>query len=145
MGLTNRGFTLTEVLIALAITGFLTLTTFPFLLRLYDYLKLNQALMVLEADLHYVRNFNMVPRENERMTLRIFHEENRYVLLVGDVVQDERVLPRNISILGANPTTNIRFNEAGNLGMGRTLHVESNYYSRRVVFAVGIGGFEIRK
>ena len=141
----ERGFTLIEALISLAIVSIFTLISYSFILNLYDYTRLNQILRKFQADLHYVRDFNMMPIQGEeRMTLRIYHNEDRYVILVGNRVREVRDFPRNISIPHQNSVTNITFNSRGNLGMGRTLLIRSREHERRVVFSVGMGGFDVR-
>ena len=141
----ERGFTLIEALISLAILGIVSLTSFNFVINLHDYIRLNNALAVFQADLHYARDFNMMSLNNsERMVIRIYHNEDRYVVLIGDTVFNERELPINISIPHQNNISNISFNNHGNLGAGRTLVFSSRYHERRVVFSVGAGGFDVR-
>ena len=102
-------------------------------------------LTVFQADLHYARDFNMMDLgESEKMTIRIYHNENRYVILVNYVQQRERKLPNNISIPHQSDVSDISFNEHGNLGAGRTFVFSSRYHERRVVFSVGVGGFDVR-
>jgi len=78
------------------------------------------------------------------MVIRIYHDENRYVILVGDAVRNERELPTNVSIPHQNNVSQISFNHRGNLGAGRTLVFSSRYHERRVVFSIGVGGFDVR-
>ena len=145
--LNQVGFTLIEALISLVITGILSLVTFPMILRLYDYHHLNQALAVLQADLHYVRDFNMGGSySNNSMSLIIYAQENRYELRMNSQqkVHTERILPKNVEMPLLYPVTEITFNTQGNLSLGQTLLVRSKYYSRYVVFSIGSGGFDIR-
>ena len=142
----ERGFTLIEALISLIIVTIFTLVSYPFVISLYDYFQLNQVLTTLQADLHRVRDFNMMPlQEEEQMTLRIYHQENRYVILVGNQVQELRHFPGNVTMPHQNAISNITFNSQGNLGMGRTMIVRSREHERRVVFSVGMGGFDVRE
>lgn len=139
------GFTLIEALISLVILSMVSLVSFTFILNLHDYIRLNRVLSVFQADLHYARDFNMMQLDGDaQMVIRIYHHENRYVILMGDVVQNERKLPNPISIPHQNTISNIRFNERGNLGVGRTFVFLSRYYERSVVFSVGAGGFDVR-
>ena len=141
----ERGFTLIEALVSLVILSIMSLVSFTFVLNLHDYIRLNNVLTVFQADLHYARDFNMMQLEDSRrMTIRIYHNENRYVILIDNVQQNERELPNNISIPSPNITSEISFNERGNLGAGRTLVFSSRYHERRVVFSVGAGGFDVR-
>jgi len=140
-----RGFTLIEALISLVILSVISLVSFTFVLNLHDYIRLNRVLSVFQADLHHARDFNMMQLyESERMIIRIYHNENRYVVLIGNIVQNERELPNHISIPHQNAISNISFNERGNLGAGRTFVFSSRYHERRVVFSVGAGGFDVR-
>jgi len=141
-----RGFTLIEALISLVILSIVSLVSFNFVLTLHDYIRLNNVLSVFQADLHYARDFNMMQlsSDEERMTIRIYHDEYRYVILVNDLIQNERKLPNNVSVPHENITSDITFNERGNLGVGRTLVFSSRYHERRVVFSVGVGGFDVR-
>jgi len=140
------GFTLVEALIALGITGILALGSFPFIVGLYDYVQLNQALTVFQSDLHGMRDFNMTLAGTKgRMSMRIYHDEDRYVVLVGGDLYRERKLPSRIRIVGNAPTSTISFNEAGNLGAGRTIVISGSEHERRVVFSIGIGGFDVRR
>jgi len=142
-----RGFTLIEALISLVILSFVSLISFNFVLNLHDYIRLNNVLLVFQADLHYARDFNMMQlsdSDSQRMVIRIYHQENRYEILIGDVVKNERELPNNIAIPHQFVTSDISFNERGNLGLGRTFVFTSRYHERRVVFSVGAGGFDVR-
>ena len=141
----EKGFTLIEALISLVILSIISLVSFAFVSNLHDYIRLNHVLSVFQADLHYARDFNMMQiNESERMMIRIYHSENRYVVLIGNVIHNERELPNNISIPHQNTISNISFNERGNLGAGRTLLFSSRYHDRRIVFSVGAGGFDVR-
>jgi len=142
----EKGFTLIEALLCLVILGIFTTLSVDFVLRLTDYIRLNSALSVFQDDLHYSRVFNMLrSSESGRMSIRILHENNRYEILVNDVVQKERELPRGIRIPSANQVSTLSFNERGNLGQGRTLVFASNYRQRQVVFSIGVGGFDVRE
>ena len=141
----EKGFTLIEALISLVIASIVSLASFTFVLNLTDYIRLNQVLATFQADLHHARDFNMMQLDGlERMIIRIHHDENRYVILIGNDIQNERVLPTHISIPHQNSISNISFNERGNLGVGRTFVFSSRYHERRVVFSVGAGGFDVR-
>jgi len=141
----ERGFTLIEALISLVIVATLSLISYPFVVNLYDYIRLNQAITIFQADLHYVRGFNMMPlQDQQRMTLRIYHNEDRYVILIGDYIQSERNLPSRVTMPHDNATSDISFNRQGNLGQGKTLLVASQMNERSIVFSVGVGGFDVR-
>ena len=143
--LNEYAFTLIEALISLIIVGILSLFIYPFIINLYDYIALNRTITIFQSDLHYVRDFNMMSLDDsDRMVLRIYHDENRYVILISDVIYRERDLPNRITMPHDNAISNISFNHLGNLGMGRTFVVSSRYHERRVVFSIGIGGFEVR-
>jgi len=142
----ERGFTLIEALISLVIVAVFAFISYPFVISLYDYFQLNQMLTTFQADLHLVRDVNMMPLQGEEsMTLRIYHQENRYVVLVGNQMQASRDFPRNVTMPHQNIVSNITFNSQGNLGMGRTIVVRSREHERRVVFSVGVGGFDVRE
>jgi len=142
----ERGFTLVEALISLVIVATLSLISYPFIVNLYDYIRLNQAITTFQADLHYVRDFNMMPLQGEeRMTLRIYHNEDRYVILIGNNVMRERTLPNRVTMPHHHSISTISFNARGNLGEGRTLRMASRLNERRIVFSVGVGGFDVRK
>ena len=55
MILNQKGFTLIEALLALLITGTLSLISFPPLVKLYDGIKLNQAIALLQSDLTFAK------------------------------------------------------------------------------------------
>ena len=141
------GFTLVEALISLGITGILALGSFPFIVGLYDYIQLNQALTVFQTDLHYMRDFNMTSAATRgRMSIRIYHDEDRYIVLVGDEFYRERELPSRISTSAStdDSMSTIWFNNEGNIDQGRTIVVSGSEHEREVVFSIGIGGFDIR-
>ena len=141
----EKGFTLIEALVSLAVLSIVSLMSFTFVLNLHDYIRLNQVLSTFQADLHHARDFNMMQLNNDgRITIRIHHHENKYEVLINDVVATTRVFPTNISAPHQNAISNISFNERGNLGLGRTLIFTSRYHERRVVFSVGAGGFDVR-
>lgn len=142
----ERGFTLVEALISLVIVATFTLISSPFVISLYDYFQMNRVLTTFQADLHRVRDFNMMPLQGEeRLILRIYHQENRYVILAGNQVEESRDFPGHVTMPHQNRVSNISFNEQGNLGMGRTIVVQSREHERRVVFSVGMGGFDVRE
>lgn len=141
----ERGMTLVEALISLIIVSIVSMISYPFIVNLYDYILLNQAVITFQADLHYVRDFNMMPLgKDQRMTLQIHHHEDRYVILIGNDVQLERKLPNRVKMPHDDPISDISFNRQGNLGRGRTLRVASQMNERNVVFSAGVGGFDVR-
>lgn len=141
----EQGFTLVEALIALIIVATLSLISYPFIVNLNDYISLNRVITTFQADLHYVRDFNMMPlHRDQQMILRIHHHEDRYVILIGADIQLERALPRGITMPNERNISDISFNSQGNLGAGRTLQVVSQMNERQVVFSVGVGGFDVR-
>lgn len=139
------GFTLVEALISLIIVSILSLVSYPFIVNLYDYICLNQAIITFQSDLHYVRDFNMMPLAGDQpMTLQIHHHEDRYVILIGNGILLERDLPNRVTMPHVDSISEISFNRQGNLGQGRTLQVVSQTNQRDVVFSVGVGGFDVR-
>ena len=74
----QKGFTLIEALLAITITGMIYLISMPPLIKLYDYMKLNQAISTFQSDLYFVRESNML---SNPLTLRIYHKQNYYVIL----------------------------------------------------------------
>ena len=94
----QKGFTLVEALLALLITGVLFLLSFPPFLKLYDHIKLNQAIALLQSDLNYIRQANMMPLQGGAYTLRIYHKQNSYVLRQGGVDLQTRVFPTGVFI-----------------------------------------------
>jgi prepilin-type N-terminal cleavage/methylation domain-containing protein len=141
----ERGFTLVEALISLVIVSTLSFISYPFIVNLYDYIRLNQVLITFQVDLHYVRDFNLMPlTDPQQMTLRIYHNEDRYVILIGNDILLERKLPSSVTIPHNNHISNISFNRQGNLGVGRVIRVVSRSMERRIVFSVGVGGFDVR-
>lgn len=141
----EQGFTLVEALISLIIVAILSLVSYPFIVNLYDYICLNQAIITFQSDLHYVRDFNMMPLAgDQRMTLRIHHHEDRYVILIGNDILLERDLPNRVTMPHVDSISEISFNRQGNLGQGRTIQVVSQTNQRDVVFSVGVGGFDVR-
>lgn len=141
----DKGFTLIETLISLAIVATLSIASFPFVVQLFDYMQLNQVITVLQSDLHYLRDMNMMQLDDAPLRyIRIYHDEQRYVLIRGEEIEFERFFPSTIQIPHSQPISIIRFNSAGNLGQGRTLQIESNHHQRQFVFSVGMGGFDVR-
>jgi len=141
----EKGFTLVEALVSLVILSVVSLLSFTFVLNLHDYIRLNHVLSVFQADLHHARDFNMMQlNDSGRMTIRIYHDEHRYVILIGNTVENEREFPDHISVPHQNAISNISFNDRGNLGQGRTLVFSSRYHERHLVFSVGAGGFDVR-
>ena len=145
--LTENGFTLIETLIALIITGILTISTFPTLLRLYDFYQLNQVVSTLQSDLHYIRDHNMGPyKSSERLSIRIYAFENRYTVSFDPHGQTHlpRQLHQNITIPLTYPLMILTFTSQGTVSQGFTLPIRSKYYSKELVFSIGTGGFDIR-
>ena len=141
------GFTLIETIISLVITGILTLVSIPTILRLHDYHQLNQAVTVLQADLHYVRDFNMGPlKSDELLSIWIYSLENRYVVAIGPHgrVHIPRQLPKNVTIPLGSEIMTLTFSRQGSVSSGQSLTIRSKYYTKRLVFSIGTGGFDIR-
>jgi len=143
--LNNHGFTLTEALISLAITSILASFSLPSLSRFYDHFQINQAVAVLQSDLHRVRDHNMVPlASGQSKSLVIDHADNSYAIVKGDVAVASRRLPTRVTISG-DGATRISFTASGNISRAGTLTVASRYHTRRLVFSIGIGGFDVRE
>lgn len=145
MILNQKGFTLIEALLALLITGTLSLISFPPLVKLYDGIKLNQAIALLQSDLNYIRQANMMPFQGGTYTLRIYHKENKYALRQNGTNQQLRTLPQGISFPSVSTTlTDLAFNNLGHIGGGQTLLIKSKYQEKKIVFSIGTGGIDIR-
>jgi len=141
----EKGFTLTEGLISLFIISIVTTISFTFLIHIHDYLRLNQIMTMLTTDLHYIRDVNMIPMGQEtRVSLRFYPQEDKYVILSGNEIVKTRNFPNNINLINNTGSNTITFSEMGNLGQGRTLTFQSRFFTRLVVFSVGVGGFEVR-
>ena len=143
----SKGFTLIEALIALSITGSLILISSFSLIRLYDYLNLNQSLAVLQDDLAYTRQYNMLTHQNNnRMILQIYHDKGYYHLVKGNQAEAfiHRPLPPRVKIESAYPVSEIHFNNLGHISKGQTFSVKTPSFSKEIVFSIGIGGIDIR-
>ena len=79
MILNQKGFTLIEALLALLITGTLSLISFPPLVKLYDGIKLNQAIALLQSDLNYIRQANMMPFHKTEPTSNSGHSLKEFL------------------------------------------------------------------
>lgn len=142
MSLNQKGFTLIETLIAITITGMIYLVSIPPFIKLYDYMKLNQAISTFQSDLYFVRESNML---DDPLTLRIYHKQNYYVILQnGTKIILNRQLPTGITIPANLNMTDIRFNNLGHTTSGRTLTMQSEQFKKNIVFSIGIGGIDIR-
>ena len=145
MRINQKGFTLIEALISLIITSMIYLIFTPSFIKLYDYIKLNQAISVLQSDLHYVREHNMLPLQNQTFSLRIYHNQNYYVILQnGSQIKIKRELPSGIKMPANITLTDITFNALGHVGSGKTLVIQSEYFKKNLVFSIGTGGIDIR-
>ena len=142
----EKGFTLIEGVISLLIVAIIALPSFNFIVRTYDYFQLTRFLSTFQANLHRVRDFNMIPpNQGDRLALRIHHLEDRYDILLNQQVIESHTFPQNVTMPHRLGVTNLSFNESGNLGAGMTLQVLSRYHQRHVVFSVGMGGFDVRQ
>ena len=142
MSTNQKGFTLIETLLAITITGMIYLISMPPLIKLYDYMKLNQAISTFQSDLYFVRESNML---NNPLTLRIYHKQNYYVILQnGTKIILNRQLPTGVTIPANLNMTDIRFNNLGHTTSGRTLTMKSEQFKKDIVFSIGIGGIDIR-
>lgn len=142
----QKGFTLVETLLALIITGILYSISMPSLVKLYDFIKLNQFISVLQSDLHYIREYNMLPIKGDKLTLQIYHKHNYYVILDNSsTVKERRDFPYQVTIPStSSSTTDITFNNLGHVSSGKTLTIKSHYFKKNVVFSIGTGGIDIR-
>ena len=142
MSTNQKGFTLIETLLAITITGMIYLISMPPLIKLYDYMKLNQAISTFQSDLYFVRESNML---GDVLTLRIYHKQNYYVILQnGTKIILNRQLPTGVTIPANLNMTDIRFNNLGHTTSGRTLTMQSEQFKKNIVFSIGIGGIDIR-
>ena len=138
----QKGFTLIEALLAITITGIIYLVSMPPFIKLYDYMKLNQAISTFQSDLYFVRESNML---DDPLTLRIYHKQNYYVILQnGTKIILNRQLPTGVTIPANLNITDIRFNSLGHTTSGRTLTMQSEQFKKNIVFSIGIGGIDIR-
>lgn len=141
----QKGFTLIEAIITLSITGVLYFISVPNFLRLYDYIKLNQAISVLQSDLLYIKELNMLPLENNSFSIRIYHQQNYYLILQNaSKVKLKRTLPQGVRIPNAAQITDIKFNANGHISSGKTLTIQSEQFKKNIVFSIGTGGMDIR-
>ena len=142
MSLNQKGFTLIEALLAITITVIIYLISMPPLIKLYDYMKLNQVISTFQSDLYFVRESNML---GDVLTLRIYHKQNYYVILQnGTKIILNRQLPTGVTIPANLNMTDIRFNNLGHTTSGRTLTTKSEQFKKDIVFSIGIGGIDIR-
>ena len=142
MSLNQKGFTLIEALLAITITVIIYLISMPPLIKLYDYMKLNQVISTFQSDLYFVRESNML---GDVLTLRIYHKQNYYVILQnGTKIILNRQLPTGVTIPANLNMTDIRFNNLGHTTSGRTLTMKSEQFKKDIVFSIGIGGIDIR-
>ena len=112
------------------------------IIKLYDYMKLNQAISTFQSDLYFVRESNML---SNPLTLRIYHKQNYYVILQnGTKIILNRQLPTGVTIPANLNMTDIRFNNLGHTTSGRTLTMQSEQFKKNIVFSIGIGGIDIR-
>ena len=145
MILNQKGFTLIEALLALLITGTLSLISFPPLVKRYDGIKRKQAIALRQSDLNDIRQANMMPFQGGTYTLRIYHKENKYALRQNGTNQQLRTLPQGISFPSVSTTlTDLSFNNLGHIGGGQTLLIKSKYQEKKIVFSIGTGGIDIR-
>lgn len=141
----QKAFTLIEALIALVITGMIYLLFAPTFIKLYDCIKLNQAISMLQSDLHYVRENNMLPLQGSTLSLRIYHKQNYYLILQnGSKTKLKRELPQGVSIPANVNMTDITFNNLGHVASGKTFIIQSEYFKKNLVFSIGTGGIDIR-
>lgn len=143
----QKAFTLIEALLALTITGIIYLISAPTFIKLYDHMKLNQATSVLQSDLHYVREYNMMPIQGSTLSIRIFHKQNYYVIIQNNSkIKIKRQFPPGISIpsVSAN-TTDLTFNNLGHVSNGKTMTIQSEHFKKNIVFSIGTGGIDIRE
>ena len=117
----------------------------PTFIKLYDYIKLNQAISMLQSDLHYVRENNMLPLQGSTLSLRIYHKQNYYLILQnGSKTKLKRELPQSVSIPANVNMTDITFNNLGHVASGKTFIIQSEYFKKNLVFSIGTGGIDIR-
>lgn len=143
----QKGFTLVEALIALSISGTLTLVTSPSLIKLYDYINLNQTLATIQSDLAYTRQNNMMLKSPAQpMNLKIYRQKGYYDLVStdGSILYARRTLPPGIKVSGSSAIITITFNQLGHVDKGQTLTVTSHYFQKSIVFSIGAGGVDIR-
>ncbi|MDE5977192.1 MAG: type II secretion system GspH family protein [Turicibacter sp.] len=143
----QKAFTLIEALIALSITGIIYLISVPAVMNIYDYLKLNQATALFQSDLHYIREHNMMPFQNNSLSLRIYHKENYYVILKNNkTITLTRQLPIGVNFGAVSTsTTDLTFNKLGHISNGTTLTIQSGAFKKNIVFSIGTGGIDIRE
>lgn len=144
---TQKGFTLIEALLALSITGMIYLISAPTFIKLYDYIKLNETISVLQSDLHYVREYNMMTIQGSTLSIRIYHKQNYYVVIQNNSqIKIKRELPLGVSIPSVSTTmTELTFNNLGHVSSGKTITIQSEHFKKNIVFSIGTGGIDIRE
>lgn len=143
----QKGFTLIEALITLSISGILILVTSPSLIKLYDYINLNQTLSTIQGDLAYMRQNNMMVKSSGHpMNLKIYRTKGYYDLIStdGSILYARRTLPPGINVIGSSNIITITFNPLGHVEKGQTLTVKSHHFQKSIVFSIGAGGVDIR-
>ncbi len=141
----QKGFTLIESLIILAVVQVMVLIIVINLKPLMDHYQLTSFLRQLQADTFYTQQLAMTTQRPARLTFEPVN--SRYVLL--RVGAEKPIMQRgyysNIRIVFSSGTNSIQYNEQGNISQAKSLFISNNKETYKITFQIGRGRFYVTK
>lgn len=143
MNSNEKGFTLLEMLVVLAILFIIVFCIFPLNFSLQEKIQEDHFLNILKRDLYYGHTYAITNQKN--VTFMYRWEENSYDLRVHNQPILKRKLPEEISFRPSQDMNRFSFHPNGNISNFGTLtfYVGNNKY--KVIFTIGKGRFRIEK
>ncbi|MGN8234655.1 competence type IV pilus minor pilin ComGD [Priestia flexa] len=141
----QKGFTLIESLIVLAIVQVMVLIIVINLKPLMAHYQLTSFLRQLQADTFYTQQIAITTQRPARLTFELAN--SRYLLL--KIGAERPIMQRgyhsNIRVVFSSGTSSIQYNEQGNISQAKSLFISSNKETYKVTFQIGRGRFYVTK
>ena len=141
----KNGFTLTEVLIVIAIIGIISVATIPAIRFYQPNIRLSGAARELVTDLRYIQQITVT--EQVEHCIQFFPLEKKYQIIQcqGSEVLEEKTLPTEIQTMTVTGFTQdiVRYNPYGAVQKAGTIVLENTRNEIKTILVKPSGFIEI--
>ena len=141
----KNGFTLTEVLIVIAIIGIISVATIPAIRFYQPNIQLSGAARELVTDLRYIQQITVT--EQVEHCIQFFPLEKKYQIIQcqGSEVLEEKTLPTEIQTMTVAGFTDdrVKYNPYGAVQESGTIVLENTKNETKTIFVKPSGFVEI--